>query len=179
MLTNVIQVSYNQNMIIFDASTLILLAKIDMLELFTSIYVGEILIPDEVKKEVCVKNTVEGLKVKELLRSERIKVKALTNHDITKSLTKDFNLDLGEAEAINLALQEHASLIATDDRNAIMACRLLNLSFTTAISFLIRAAETHLLKKEEALLKLQKLQLVGRYKKRIIEDAINRIEEIQ
>jgi len=46
---NVIRMYYVCNMIIFDASTLILLARIDLLELFLSTFQGRIAIPKKVK----------------------------------------------------------------------------------------------------------------------------------
>lgn len=39
-------------------------------------------------------------------------------------LMEDFNIDEGEAEALILAIQEKAIMVATDDRNAIRACKL-------------------------------------------------------
>ena len=88
----------------------------------------------------------------------------------------DFNIDTGEAEAIILALQEKVSIIATDDRNAIRACKILKIEFTTAIAVLIRAFEKKLIDKDEALIKLRKLELVARYSRAIVEDARKRIE---
>ncbi|MEE8431785.1 MAG: hypothetical protein V3S16_11090 [Candidatus Desulfatibia sp.] len=88
----------------------------------------------------------------------------------------DFNIDEGEAEALLLALQIGAEFIATDDRNAIRASKLLNIDFVTAIGFLIRAHEKQLVAKDEALTKLGRLQAIGRYSKAILTDAKKRIE---
>jgi len=43
----------------------------------------------------------------------------------------DFNIDEGEAEALLLAIQAGAETIATDDRNAIRASKLLKIDFVT------------------------------------------------
>lgn len=88
----------------------------------------------------------------------------------------DFNIDEGEAEALLLAIQAGAETIATDDRNAIRASKLLKIDFVTAIGFLIRAHEKQLVDRDEALTKLQSLQVIGRYSNAILEDAKNRIE---
>jgi predicted nucleic acid-binding protein len=48
-------------MIIFDASTMILLAKIDMLDFFVSNFHGAVLIPEKVRSEVCTKGREETL----------------------------------------------------------------------------------------------------------------------
>ena len=75
-----------------------------------------------------------------------------------------------------LAIQAGAETIATDDRNAIRAAKLLKIDFVTAIGFLIRAQEKQLVDTDEALTKLQRLQAVGRYSNIILEDAKKRIE---
>jgi hypothetical protein len=51
------------------------------------------------------------------------------------------------------------------------------MDFTTAITFLIRAFEKDLINQGEALSKLQRLALMGRYSRKIIEDATKRIKE--
>ena len=73
-------------------------------------------------------------------------------------------------------MDERASLVATDDRNAIRACKALKLDFTTAVAILIRAFEKNLIDKAEALIKLQKLESVARYNRAIIEEAGKLIE---
>lgn len=88
---------------------------------------------------------------------------------------RDFNLGAGEAEAIALALDNKGSIVATDDRNALRACRLLNLEPTTAMDFLIRTREKNLLTKDEALAKLKDLSKYGRYDKTIIDAARNKL----
>lgn len=52
----------------------------------------------------------------------------------------------------------------------------MKIEFTTVIAILIRAFEKKLVDKEEALIKLQKLGAVARYKQAIIEDAKKQIE---
>jgi len=90
----------------------------------------------------------------------------------------DFNIDEREAEALLLALQKEAELIATDDRNAIRASKLLKIDFVTAIGFLIRAAEKKIVERSEALYKLEKLRVFGRYSLLIIENAKNKIKGV-
>ncbi|MBI3754550.1 MAG: hypothetical protein HY265_00070 [Deltaproteobacteria bacterium] len=68
-------------------------------------------------------------------------------------------------------------MLATDDRNAIRACKILKLEFITAIAVLIRAFEKNLIDRDEVVVKLQKLKSVGRYSRTIIEDAVKRIKE--
>lgn len=44
---------------------------------------------------------------------------------LVRKLMDDFSIDVGEAEALTLALNKKDAMIATDDRNAIRASKLL------------------------------------------------------
>jgi len=163
-------------MVIFDSSTLILLARTEVLEVFIANFTGQVLIPEKVKEEVLVKDGTEMLQVAALIEGGQISVLRVSDRKLLQKLVEDFNIDLGEAEAITLALQKKGAMVATDDRNAIRACKLLKLDFITAIAILIRAAEKKLFSRSEALLKLEKLEAIGRYKKSIIADAKKQIK---
>ena len=167
---------YFRAMIIFDASTLILLARIGLLELFLSTFQGRVAIPKKVKSEVCIQGREERPFVESLIKQEKIEVLTAKNPRQKRKLMDDFNIDEGEAEALLLAIQAGAETIATDDRNAIRASKLLKIDFVTAIGFLIRAHEKQLVDRDEALTKLQSLQAIGRYSNAILKDAKNRIE---
>lgn len=90
-------------------------------------------------------------------------------------LGEDFQLGRGEAEALVLAVERKARAVATDDRNAIRACKLLRLRFTTAIGLLIVVTEKGLIAPDEALQCLEQLAAHGRYQPRILEDARQRL----
>lgn len=158
-------------MIIFDSSKLILLAKIDILELFISNFQGKVLVPKSVALEVTQAEYEDSPIIRRLLEEKKMIVLQVKNKKQINKLMADFNLGSGEAEAITLALQETINIIATDDRNAIRACKMLRLEFITAIAVLIRAYEKRLIDIDEALIKLQKLKFIGRYSKSIIADA--------
>ena len=160
-------------MIVFDSSTIILLAKTELLDVLINTYKGDILVTKEVEKEVTVKETFDGMLIKKRIEEGKIKVKAIYDKNI-EIFMEDFNIDLGEAEALCLALKE-GSILATDDKNAINACKLLKIPFTTAIDFLLRAKEKKLLSDEESKIKLNHLAKYGRYKKEILEDAKRRL----
>ena len=163
-------------MIIFDSSTLILLARTEILEAFIGNYRGRLFIPNRVKEEVLDKRCEENLQIASIIRDGNIEVLSVFDRRLPQRLMDDFSIDIGEAEAITLALEKDAAAVATDDRNAIRACKLLKIDFITAISILIRAAEKKIIGKDEAFVKLEKLQSIGRYKKSIIEDARLRIK---
>jgi predicted nucleic acid-binding protein len=162
-------------MVIFDSSTLILLARTEMLEVFISDFSGQVFMSERVKEEVLIKDGEETLQVAALIDGGSIGVLRVDDRKLPRKLVEDFSIDLGEAEAITLALKKKGTVIATDDKNAIRACKLLRIDFITAIAILIRAAEKKLLSKSEALLKLERLESIGRYRKSIIADARKQI----
>ena len=163
-------------MVVFDSSTMILLARIDMLEVFISNYHGKVLIPERVRAEVLIQGREETHLVAKLIEDSKIHVLRVKNSKLVNKLMNDFSIDAGEAETVTLVLQEKATLVATDDRNAIRACKILKIDFTTAIVFLLRAFEKNLIEKDETIAKLQKLISIVRYEQEIIEDARRRIE---
>ena len=164
-------------MIVFDASTLILIAKIEALDSFLRGIEFKVAIPVEVEKECCaVKKTLDALMIQKALDESRIRIIAVKNRKLVAKVQEDFGLGRGEAEAIVLALTEKARIVGIDDKNGINACRLLGIVFTTAIGILIRMREKELLTANEALVKLAALEKHGRYKQTIMEDARRKLE---
>ena len=158
-------------MVIFDASTLILLARIDLLDEFIAGVQGGAAIPGEVRTEVLCGEREETQTLSSSMEKQRIAVVKVKSSALTRKLMADFSIAAGEAEALSLALGENDAIVATDDRNAIRACKALKLEFITAIAVLVRSVEKGVIEKEEGLIKLQKLQSIGRYGKAIVEDA--------
>lgn len=165
-------------MIIFDASTMILLARIDLFEMFVSTFSGKVLIPKKVKAEVCCEGKEETPLISRLIKEGFVSVLPVKDWRGVKRLEADFSLDAGEAEALILAIEQNVSLIATDDRNAIRACKVLKLEFTTALAFLVRAFEKKLINRDEALSRLDKLESIARYKKTIISDIKQKLQGV-
>ena len=89
-------------------------------------------------------------------------------------LRADFRLDKGETESIVLA-REMGAICGTDDGPAIRCCRVLGIPFTSTIGLLIRLSEIGLIENELALELLAKLERIGRYNGRILEDAKRKI----
>lgn len=164
-------------MIVFDASTLILIAKVELLDSFLTGIELEAAIPVEVEKECCgVKKSLDALLIQKALDELRIKAIAVKNRKLVVKLQGDFGLGKGEAEAIVLALAEKADVLGIDDKNAINACKLLGIAFTTAIGILVRSREKGLLAGSVALAKLAALAKHGCYKESILEDASLKLE---
>jgi hypothetical protein len=164
-------------MIVFDASTLILITKAEVLDLFLVGVNARVAIPSEVAKECCdSKKALDAIIIQKALDESRIEVVPVRNHRLVAKLQADFSLGKGEAEAIALALIEKAQLLGVDDKSGINACRVLGIAFTTAVGILIRSREKGLVEGPDALAKLALLATHGRYKNSIIEDAKLKLE---
>jgi predicted nucleic acid-binding protein len=164
-------------MIIFDSSTLILMARIELLNPFLASVELRVVIPMEVERECCgAKKTVDALMIQKALEESRIQVLAVRNPKVVSRLQADFDLGRGEAEALALAMKEKAQLLGIDDKNGINASKLLGLPFTTAMGILVRSREKGLLNYSDALAKLMALAEYGRYKHAIVEDARRKME---
>jgi predicted nucleic acid-binding protein len=164
-------------MIVFDASTLILLAKIGLLEPFLAGCGMEAGIPEKVEAESCeAKKTFDALLIRKAIDERKIRTVRVKDPGFVNKLRDDFGLGDGEAEAIALAVQAKASLVAIDDKNGINACKLLDIGFTTAAGILVVCYEKELITAREALQKVEQLAKHGRYRNSIIEDVRSRLE---
>lgn len=165
-------------MFVFDSSTLILTAKIELLDLFLNEIEMEVAIPQAVEEECCGgQKTLDALMIQKAVDELRIKVRSVRNRKLVRKLEEDFSMGRGESEAIALALQEKARLVGIDDKRGINACKLTGIPFTTAIAILLRSREKSLIDRNDALARLSSLARHGRYKSSILEDAKRRLEE--
>ena len=155
-------------MIVFDASTLILLAKIDILQLVLHKYSG--VIPEFVKEEIIYRNAMDTELIVQQIKDGNLAVDKNPGKDKMKHILKDFPLGRGEVAALIIA-KEKDSVLATDDGLAIKVCKIFGVKFITAIHFLIEAG----LDKSLAMAKLKLLKKYGRYSADIIKDAEERI----
>jgi predicted nucleic acid-binding protein len=163
-------------MIVFDASKLILLAKVDLLDLFLDNYPAEVVMPRAVERECAAPPArPDALLIRERIQERRMRVDRVLDTATVQRLIEDFHLSHGEAEVVVLTLETQAHLVATDDRNAIRACKLLRLKFTTAIGILIHTMEKGLIRADEAIRYLEGLAMYGRYHRAIMDDARRRL----
>lgn len=165
-------------MFILDASTLILVAKMEILDSLLVSVESQVVVPVEVARECCaVKKSLDALLIQKALDESRIRVVAARDRKLITKVQGDFGLGRGETEAIVLALAQRTPILGIDDKNGINACKLLGIPFTTAIAILIRMHDKGLLTDGEALSKLATLGKYGRYKQSILEDAKRRLEK--
>lgn len=157
---------------VFDSSTLILLAKAELLVVVSEDI--QIIIPKMVRAECGRKDTFDAKLVSALIDKRKIEV-VTANKEAVGTLCRDFRIHVGEAESIAIALKRQLPL-AVDDLPTIKACKILNIKFATAVHFLINSTGSGKIDRDMALVKLEKLSLYGRYKKRIIDDAAKRLK---
>jgi predicted nucleic acid-binding protein len=125
---------------------LIYLAKIGKLYLLRALF-GEILIPQEVKKEVIDKGKL-------LKRKDAYSVEKAVHEGWIKVLTADpvempIELDKGEEEALCLAKQLKVEIMLIDEVSARAAARLLGLSPRGSLFVLLLAVQKEMLSFDE------------------------------
>lgn len=159
--------------IVFDTSTLILLAKIELLrEIAGNV---KIIIPEKVRVESLLKEGIDAILISTLIKEKKIEIKKAGDVEAVRKIQRDFRIETGEAEALWLARKIECP-IAVDDGPTIKACKVIGQKFTTAIHFLLNLASQNRLELPIAMAKLEKLNLYGRYSKKIIEDATKRLK---
>ena len=159
--------------VIFDSSTAILLVKIQLLNAVAERL--KVIFPVKVGEETTnKKDSFDSKLISRLINENKIEATKANQSKVNK-LLEDFNIEKGEAEALEIA-KEKRCILATDDGPSIKICKILNIPFTTAIHFLIYFYGNKLLNKKIALEKLKMLEKFARYDYDIIKDAKNKIE---
>ena len=160
-------------MILFDASTLILLAKIGLLrDLAAKVAIWT---TPQIKEECIRGETTDAKLIEQLIKEEKISVLKVERDEKRKAESWHQGFNIG-AEAYPLGLARNRGyLFATDDKAAIKTCRVFGVEFTTAIDFLIRTYERGDLGRELAKEKLDQLEKYGRYRNSIIEYAKDKL----
>src|SRR3989304_1349220 len=138
-------------MIVFNSSTLILLAKAGILDEFLVAVNQRVVIPREVERESCEeKDSMDSLMIRKAIQDRRISVRSLKDKRVYTKIREDFLLGLGEAQGIALALSAKAKLFATDDGTAIQTSKLLKIPFTPAIDVRVRLHAEGVVRKDAA-----------------------------
>ena len=161
--------------IVSDASTLILLQKITLLDKLVKNF--KFIISQEVYNEAVIKGkeikSKDSYLIDDKINNNLIKVKKIKDEKRINDIIKEFGLGEGEAEAIALFLQENADILATDDHKAINLCKIYKIQFMTALTFVISASEIKIITKGEAKEMIIDLGVYGRYKDELIYKALN------
>jgi len=164
--------------VICDSSILILISKVEILDLLIEIF-GEILIP----QAVYIESVEQGKKFKKMdafLIEKRIdegKIVVIEIKDFSEKhkLIEDFNIHEGEAESILLYSEVNANLLGTDDYQTIKICKILKINYFTTPLFIFRCFANKLLSKGKSLQKYDNLSKLGWYKEDLILYYKNKI----
>jgi predicted nucleic acid-binding protein len=157
--------------VVFDASTLILLAKATLLGASLDLVAGHA--PPTVLQEVRAGQGEDTQIIEAMIAGKRLEQ---TERILSAArLARDFALGAGEAEALATATAR-GWLLATDDRKAIVSARAMTVPCLTAIHFLEALRAAGKIGPDEASAKLERLARSGRYAKKILDDARERLE---
>lgn len=126
-------------LIVADSSPLISLSIISKLDLLEKIF-DDYFIPEEVYKEVTIGEKPFASILAKQLKSH---VKKITNTTAMQILTMD--IDIGEAAAIILALENHIDMILIDDARARKVAMHNNLKPIGTLGVLIKAKQKKLI----------------------------------
>ena len=148
------------NLVIADTSCLIVLEKINRLELLHNIF-DKITITFEVKEEF-------GKALPTWIDIETI-------HDRTKQKILELELDKGEASAITLALENEKSLLLIDEKKGRKIAQRVGLKITGTLGILIRAKEKGMINSLNS--EIEKLKAVNfRMSNVLIEKILDKYE---
>lgn len=156
-------------MIAVDSSSLILMAKISILDKITKNLQKKLTITNQVYVETTSKEDIFDAKIIEKRVEEKvIDKKEIKNFSLYKKIKEDFSIGKGEAEAIVLCIENKIDIIV-DDKKALNACKILKIKFTTVPNLLIGIYKKGSISKIEAEQYLNKLSKFGRYSDNIMQ----------
>jgi predicted nucleic acid-binding protein len=160
--------------IISDSSSLILLAKSNLLDKLSKR--TKILIPKKVYEEVVEeglkRNKIDAVKINNLIEKRKIQVKK-----VNKEKKFPITLDKGEKEALELYYQEKANNVIVDDKKALQICKIMKIPYLTVHIILTGLLKKKIINKNQAIKSLEILDKEGRYSSEIIlryYDIINK-----
>lgn len=134
--------------IVSDTSPINNLAAINQLHLLHQLY-GKVLIPEAVYRELSDPNfPVAG--ATEVQTLNWIQTSAVSDRTLVEALSGE--LDLGEAEAIALAVEIQADQVLIDERRGRLVAARLNLRYTGMLGILVEAKSQGLIAEVQPLL---------------------------
>ncbi|MBI4488385.1 MAG: hypothetical protein HY694_04820 [Deltaproteobacteria bacterium] len=163
-------------MLVSNTSTLVLLAKIGLLEKFAETS-PKVAIPTQVRTEYAFeRNSYYARLIDRLINEKKIEVKYVDDKALAAVL-RNFRLDRGEAAAYLLYKRGKYEAVLTDDGELIKLCKLDGIPFLCALSVVIRLYEKGLISRGEARERISKLNKIGRYSSAIYEHFSRQLEK--
>lgn len=162
--------------IVSNASVLIGLSSISMLNLLRKRFPGGILVPESVWREVVVEGG-ERPGAKEVAAADWITLQYVGDKRLVRLLRAE--LDEGEAEAISLAFELKADAVLLDERDARQVAKRMNLKVLGTIGILVWA------KKAGRIIRLKDhlnaLQIKGKFRitQYLYNEALREVNELE
>ncbi len=149
-------------MLVSNTSTLVLLAKATLLEVWIA-HTGPIAIPADVQDEA-TKNReyYDALIIKKFIDDKKILVQKAPLPKI-QAVMKNFRLDIGEAAAYALFNPKKHEALMTDDGELIKVCKIEGIPFVGALGIAAALYKKGIVSRETALEKIENLRRIGRY----------------
>ena len=160
-------------MLVSNSSTLILIAKTNLLPKFLDV-VKNVFITNVVYKEIVKKDSFENLAIKKEIEKGRIKVELVEEMQYL-GILKQFKMDEGEASTFALCVKKKYKGVLTDDKELIKLCKIENIPFMSAMAIAVILFKKKTLDKNEALEKMEKLQGYGRYSNEVYNYFRNKV----
>ncbi|HLD96958.1 MAG TPA: hypothetical protein VI934_01295 [Candidatus Nanoarchaeia archaeon] len=162
-------------MVVMDSSTLILLAKLGALDKLLESIKEKVILGERVYREVTAKDTFDAKLIADRVKERLMEIRKIGKVQLFNDLMKDFGCGAGEAESITLSV-ERGTGIATDDKKAMNACKLLKVRWTTTADVLMEMYNKRKITQEEALAYAERLEKYGWYRRELIEKLKGRIK---
>jgi predicted nucleic acid-binding protein len=121
---------------------------------------------------------MDALVTEKLVKEKKIQIKKAKNSKVTKKLMGDFNLGLGEAETLALALSRQCNIISTDNRQGRKAAAIYNLNLVGSIDVIVSLCKLRLIDKNKAIDALKKLRVFGWFEDYLIENALDEVKNV-
>lgn len=156
-------------LIIADASSVILLSRVDLMAIVLQEF--QVIIPERVYEE-CVneealKRYPDALAIQQWAHDKKLEVKKV-NAQKHKFLHK---VSEGEKEAIALSLEFPESVLLTDDGNAVKIAKYLKKAFIISPLVVLDLYQLDKISYEMARRSIEKLSIIGRYLPNLIADV--------
>ena len=152
------------------------LALVGYLSILKDIYTN-VIIPQAVANELA-NLTEEDIRIKAIVSLNWIQVQQAANLELVTCLRNDYNLDIGEAEAIALALELKADELLIDERLGRREAVRLGLSITGVLGVLLIAKNRGLISKVQPIIDALILQANFRISRQLYEEVLRTANEL-
>ncbi len=164
--------------IVADACTVILLSKATVFE--TAARTHEITLSETVYEEVVAgksKKLLDALISEKLVKEKIVVLAGVKNSRLRHSLMQDFNMGIGEADTIALAMEGGFDAVATDNKQGRKAASVNSLSLVGSPEIVMALFKTKKINKIKAIQSLKVLKNEGWFNEVLIEKLLEEVDQ--